>query len=96
MSKRIFLDETLYLEKINLQNPQHDLLLTQLNTENPPEKSYIWDFKKDIQSRSKEYLDNNELIHSPYAIKETQNYIGYLEISDIQSEQYVELVCAIL
>jgi RimJ/RimL family protein N-acetyltransferase len=90
------LDNHLRLEKINLQQQEHVSLLEQLNLENPSESSFVWNFKDDIAKRKDHYLDSKEMLNSPFAIKIDQRNVGYLEISKIFPEYYVELVYALL
>ncbi|MCI8575087.1 MAG: GNAT family N-acetyltransferase [Bacilli bacterium] len=72
------------------------MLLDQLNQENPSESSFIWDFKEDIVQRCDHYLESNDILNSPFAIKVGESIVGYLEISKIFPEHYVDLVYALL
>ena len=91
------LSDTLWLEKINLNKNAHTWLLDTLNKENPSSQSFIWNFKKEIQKRTDNYLERPDILYSPFALYSYDHPVGYLEISDIyNSGNYVCLIYALL
>ena len=91
------LSDTLWLEKINLNKNAHTWLLDTLNKENPSSQSFIWNFKKEIQKRTDNYLERPDILYSPFALYSYDHPVGYLEISDIYNPgNYVCLIYALL
>ena len=56
------LTNNLWMEKINLNKNAHVWLLDTLNKENPSNQSFIWDFKKEIQKRTDDYLTRHDIL----------------------------------
>lgn len=91
------LTDNLWMEKINLNKNAHVWLLDTLNKENPSNQSFIWDFKKEIQKRTDDYLTRPDILYSPFALYSSEHPVGYLEISNIfYPENYVCLIYALL